>query len=319
VKISVSIGSVRPTTLGHAIDSIRRQTWADWELLVVGQGPDPALRAVVQQAMAQDHRIRYLHLDRRGLSLARNVGAQAAEGDVIAFTDDDCEARDDWLATLARCFTAEPDVDVVGGALLAPAARRRGLAKCPTLIPTDALYDPVVSGRHPPAGWDWYGGNFALRASILKRVGPFDECFGVGARFRIAEDTDYKLRLEALDIKMRTTPRSVVFHTFGYRYGFRSLLRRSIDASWGHGALAGKLTLFGDRRGRELLIRTWRQCTVDWLRWPRPDQLPLKLVQLCSFTLGYQRCVRDYQADQARGVLQPLRDRGLELATAARR
>src|SRR5438105_15951698 len=126
MKFSVCIGSVRATTVGPAIESIRRQTWTDWELIVVGQGPDPALRHVGEEAARADTRVRYVHLERRGVSLARNVAVRQATGDIIAITDDDCEARPDWLATLADCFAAEPDVDVVGGALVAPATHRAG-------------------------------------------------------------------------------------------------------------------------------------------------------------------------------------------------
>src|SRR5467141_1385492 len=153
MKFSVCIGSVRATTLGPAIESIRKQTWTDWELIVVGQGPDPALRAVGEAAAQADTRIRYVHLEHRGVSLARNVAVAQASGDIVAITDDDCEARSDWLATLAECFAAEPDVEVVGGALIAPAIRKAGFAKCPDQIPTEALYDPVASGRVPPPGW----------------------------------------------------------------------------------------------------------------------------------------------------------------------
>jgi glycosyltransferase involved in cell wall biosynthesis len=302
--ISVCIGSVRSGSLRAAIESIRRQSWPDWELIVVGQGADPALRAVGEAAMAGDRRVRYLHLDRRGVSLARNVAVQAARGDIIAITDDDCEARADWLATLAQCFAAEPDVDVVGGALLAPDPERGGLAKCPSQIPAEALYDPIASGGRAPDGWDWWTANVAFRRTVLERGGPFDEYFGPGAFFRVATDTEYKLRLEAKGVRMRSTPRSVVFHTDGYRYGFRQLWRRSMNYSWGHGALAGKLTLLGDPRGREWLA-SQRRATVGWLRRRRPDRFALGLVQLWTFMRGYRRCVRNFQVDPERGVLQP--------------
>jgi glycosyltransferase involved in cell wall biosynthesis len=318
MKISVCVASVRPATLVATVESIRRQTWTDWELIIVGQGDDPVLRAVGEDVMARDRRIRYVHLEQRGLSHARNVGVQLAEGDVVAFTDDDCEASEDWLATLAECFDAEPEVEVVGGALVAPPPSRRGPSKCPAQIPTETFYDPVAAGHKAPAGWDWWGANFALRPRVYQRAGPFDEYFGIGATFRHCEDTDYKLRLEVMGVKMRTTPRSVVNHTFGHRYGFRTLLRRSLDAAWGHGALSGKLTLAGDPRGREFLW-AMRRGTLEWMRRRRPERLALSILQLWYFTRAYRQCLRDYRVDPARGVLQPAAAGGLHPAMAGRR
>ena len=58
---------------------------------------------------------------------------------------------------------------------------------------------------------------------MAKRLGTFDECLGAGADFPAAEDTDYKLRLEAAGIRMLTTPRAAVVHTYGVRKGWAIL------------------------------------------------------------------------------------------------
>jgi GT2 family glycosyltransferase len=286
------------------VESIRRQTLRDWELVVVGQGDDPALRAYGEGAARQDRRVRYIHLDRRGVSLARNVAVRAAVGEIIAITDDDCEAREDWLATVVDCFEKEPDVEVVGGAMVAPASKAGWLTNCPELIPAEVLYDPVASGHRAPPGFSWVTGNVAFRRAVLGRAGPFDESFGPGAYFRVATDSDYLARLDQAGIRMRSTPRSVVVHTYGCRRGFRQLLRRSIDYSWGHGALAGKWTLVGDQRGREWLAQKRRDCATGWLRPFRPHRFPLGLLQLWYFTRGYERCRRDFRV-APNGVLEP--------------
>ena len=287
------------------IASIRRQTFTDWELVVVGQGNDPALRAVGEAWARQDERIRYIHTERHGVSRARNIAVRAAVGEIIAITDDDCEARDDWLATIVKCFTAEPDVDVVGGAMVAPHARRGWLTNCPELVPAEALYDPVRSGHQAPPGFSWVTGNVAFRRAPLERGGPFDELFGPGAYFRVATDTDYLARLDQAGIRMRSTPRSVVIHTHGCRRGFRQLLRRSIDYSWGHGALAAKWTLVGDVRGRQWLDSKRRECAIGWLRPFRPHRLPLGVFQLWHFSRGYDHCRRRFRVDPS-GVLEAL-------------
>ena len=108
VLISVCIPSIRPDTLGDSIASIVRQRHDDWELIVVGQGDEQALRATVTAAAAGDQRVRYVHLERLGTSAARNRGTEEAKGDVIAFMDDDCEAADDWMPQIVAAFDRHP-------------------------------------------------------------------------------------------------------------------------------------------------------------------------------------------------------------------
>jgi GT2 family glycosyltransferase len=305
MKFSVCIGSARPATLPAAVDGIRRQSWPDWELTVVGQGPDPTLRSVGEAIAAQDSRIRYIHLARLGVSEARNVAVAASGGDLIAITDDDCVAQADWLETLAGYFTAAPEIGLVGGALIAPNATGRRLADCPQYHPPEALYDPVASRRVAPPGWSWLTANVAFRRRVFEEAGPFDEAFGPGAIFRVVTDLDYLFRLEGMGVRMRSTPKSVVVHASGYRYGFAALLRRAIDYAWGHGALAAKLTLGNDPRGQawhEAVRRRWRR---DPIRRRRPEAVALELVRLWNFTRAYRYCLSHYRLG-ARGVLEPI-------------
>src|SRR5690349_5337560 len=223
LKFSVCISSIRVSSLKATIDSIRCQSWQDWELIIVGQGSDLRLKAIGEAAAREDRRIQYFHLTRYGATLARNFALQIASGDIIALIDDDCEARADWLEVLAGYFLEEPELGLVGGALVAPRPARRGLAFCPSVYPTEVLYDPVASRRQEPPGWGWACGNVALRRQVIERVGQFDEYLGPGAIFPAADDNDYRLRLEALGIKMRSTSRAVVYHSYGYRYGLRAV------------------------------------------------------------------------------------------------
>jgi GT2 family glycosyltransferase len=305
MKFSVCIGSSRSATLSAAIDAIRRQTWRDWELIVVGQGPDSMLRSVGEPAAARDSRIRYLHLAEQGVSRARNVAVEASGGDVIAISDDDCVARADWLQTLAEYFASAPTVDLVGGALIAPRPNGRRFAKCPQYDPPESLYDPVDSGRVAPQGWSWLTANVAFRRAVFDRAGPFDEWFGPGALFRVVTDLDYLFRLEALGVRMATTPRAVVVHASGYRYGFRALARRAIDYAWGHGGLAAKLTLGGDPRGRVWLDAVRGRWLRDPIQRRRPEAFALEVVRLWHFTRGYQYCLRHFRLG-ARGILEPI-------------
>jgi glycosyltransferase involved in cell wall biosynthesis len=306
MKITVCIGSVRADTLGATINSIKAQTLSSWELIVAGQGDDRAVREVTESFL-DDARIRYTHVVQKGLASARNAAMSIATGGVLAFTDDDCEADPSWLGILARSFETRPDLGLVGGALLPPATSRR-FGNCPQLIPRDALYDPIAARRHAPPGWDWAGGNFAVRAAVAERVGLFDESLGAGTEFPSCEDTDYKLRLEAMGVKMLSTPRAVVVHTYGARYGLRALLAHQRNYARGNGAMAAKLTMLRDPRGAEWLEATRHECLWGWLQTRRPHRLAADLRRLRCFSAGYRDCLRYYSVSDS-GLLRPLGQR----------
>ena len=291
LAISVCVPATRGETVGSTIRAIRRQSWIDWELIVLGQGPQDELEAAVKSAAGGDQRVRYVQLRGRGLSLARNAALGFVAGSVVAFTDDDCEPRPDWLATFAHAFLDDSRLGLVGGAVLSPKSRGL-LTSCPTVSPAEALYAPGAGHRTPPAGWDWIGANFAIRRDVAKRLGAFDECLGAGADFPAAEDTDYKLRLEAAGIRMLTTPRAAVVHTYGVRKGW-AILRSQQNYATGNGGMAGKLTLLGDSRGAEWLEETRSGSRNEW--HGAPHRLPRSLRRLHYFSSAYERCLRNYR------------------------
>jgi GT2 family glycosyltransferase len=315
-RISVCVAAVRPTTLGAAIAAIRSQTWRDWELIVVGQGDAESLQRAVDEASSGDARVGYIQADRYGLSAARNIALRAASGDIFACTYDDCEAQPDWLAVVAECFDTDPRLGLVAGSLVAPALRSRWLpSSCLSVIPEHVVHDPSVTPPPAPAGFSCVGGNLALSRDAAVRVGRFDELLGAGARFLSGEDIDYVHRLEDAGIKMLSTPRSIVWHTYGRRYGWRQLARYWYGQGMGHGAIAAKLTLRGDPRGSEEVRRLVGIHPAQWLRDGESGRLPsprdLQLgrllsdpVRLGSALTTYRRCLRDYLIDDE-GLLRP--------------
>lgn len=90
-KISVVIGTYnRPQMLRRAVDSVLKQTFQDFEVIVVDDGMEERAGGIV--AEYHDDRIRYIqHEENKGCSASKNTGARNARGGVIAFLDDD-----DW-------------------------------------------------------------------------------------------------------------------------------------------------------------------------------------------------------------------------------
>ena len=287
---TICVAATRSDTVGATIAAVRRQTFTGWELLIVAQGDPDRLDPAIERAREGDPRIRFFHIAGRGLSRARNAALERAAGSIVAFTDDDCEPNDDWLNVIVKEFRSDPSLGAVGGSVLAPAALAP-LTTCPTLSPSEALYDPANTPGRPPAGWDWIGANFALRRSVVELIGPFDECLGAGAEFPAAEDTDYKLRLEAARIRMLATPRAAVVHTYGVRRGLAAVLRSQRSYATGNGAMAAKQTLLGDPRGT-LWRRQTRRDAIDLMR---PMATVRGLRRLYHFEAAYRRCVAAYE------------------------
>ena len=90
-------------TLRRAIDSVRNQTYPDWELLLIDDGSKDDSAAICDYYATADERIKAFHIANGGPSNARNVGLNHACGNYVMFLDSD----DEWLPTafeqLLRC------------------------------------------------------------------------------------------------------------------------------------------------------------------------------------------------------------------------
>ena len=167
---------------------------------------------------------------------------------------------------------------------------------CPSVTPSESIYDPKILDR-PPDGWNWLTCNVGLRRQIIEKIGPYDDYLGAGSIFPAAEDTDYLLRLESAGIKMGSTPRLVVNHTYGYRYGLNQFLKHQYNYSYGNGGLAAKQTLAGDPRGEEWYRYDLRMRLTSWLKPLRPDRLVRGLYGWSIFNSAYQRCLQDFKVE----------------------
>jgi len=184
---------VVPTYERHAhlpklLDCLAAQSYGDFEVIVVDQS---ASRWEVPERYSSLDLV-YEHTDVKGASRARNLGAWMARGDVIAFTDDDCQPEPDWLRNAVRYFD---DAGVVGVEGLVVSERV-----------DDPEYRPVTN-----LGFEGIGfmtANLLLRREVFNAVNGFDERFDVPS-FR--EDTDLGWR--ACELGEITFGRDVrVFH-----------------------------------------------------------------------------------------------------------
>jgi glycosyltransferase involved in cell wall biosynthesis len=169
--------------------SLRAQTRPPDEILVVNNASTDETGAVARAVPG----VRVLDELTKGLVVARETARLAARADVIAFMDADCRAPITWLERVEAQFSASRapvavtgpyrfyDWDCSGRALI----RAYDLVVAP---PTHALVHHALG-----VGAILYGGNFAVKAGALQRIGGFDRRIEFHG-----EDTNLGRRLTAI-------------------------------------------------------------------------------------------------------------------------
>jgi glycosyltransferase involved in cell wall biosynthesis len=165
----------RQAQLPKLLDCLVRQTFRDFEVILVDQSASPW---EVPSRYCSFLDIVYEHSEVKGTSRARNLGGWLARGEVLAFTDDDCQPEADWLKNATRYFE-DPRVAGVEG-----------------LVVSDRVNDPDYRAV-TNVGFEGIGfmtANLLLRHDVFNAIDGFDEQFDVPFR----EDTDLGWRACAL-------------------------------------------------------------------------------------------------------------------------
>jgi glycosyltransferase involved in cell wall biosynthesis len=101
-------------TIGESLDSIQRQTFPDWELILVDDGSMDATGAIGMKHAEDDARIRVVSQDPGGIVSALQKGCSAAQTPLLARMDADDRALPRRLELQVALMDAQPDVDCCG-------------------------------------------------------------------------------------------------------------------------------------------------------------------------------------------------------------
>ena len=140
--------------VSNTIATVLAQTYQDFEVIIVNDGSTDDSVAEVEKV--QDSRIRLIHQQNAGVSVARNRGIEASKGDLIAFLDADDEWNPGYLESQYQLFRKYPDCSVfacnyefrdVEGKVTPTIIRKLSFAEEDGILTN---YFEVASCSHPP-------------------------------------------------------------------------------------------------------------------------------------------------------------------------
>lgn len=167
---------------------------SSYEIIVVSDGPDLKTKEAVTDCTTRlGMNVSFLHLpQKKGPAAARNMGWQQAEGELIAFTDDDCLPDSSWLQSFAMKYKGEDQL-VMSGRVIVP------LPESPT--------DFELNTAHLETA-EFITANCACTRASLFKTGGFDERFAQAWR----EDSDFQFRVMLAGIPLRKAESAIVVH-----------------------------------------------------------------------------------------------------------
>ena len=100
--------------LVEAIESVRKQTHQNWELIAINDGSTDNSLDILKQSANQDKRIKIVNTEHKGLPYALNTGLKEAQGEFIARMDADDVNHPKRLETQLKYLQNHPDIILVG-------------------------------------------------------------------------------------------------------------------------------------------------------------------------------------------------------------
>ena len=198
VKASVVVATYNGSrTLQACLESLRQLNYPDYEVIVVDDGSTDLTPEIAKGFPA----FRYVRQTNQGLSAARNAGIRAATGEIVAFTDDDCRADEDWLFYLVGDLL-RGDFAAIGGHNFPP-PEDSPVAAAVAASPGGPAHVMLTDheAEHIP------GCNMACYKWALEEIDLFDPIF-----HKAGDDVDVCWRLQDSDLKIGFSHAGYVWH-----------------------------------------------------------------------------------------------------------
>lgn len=232
------------------LQALRRLVYPRYEVLVVDDGSTDNTAELAREF----DDVRLIELEHCGLSAARNRGAADAQGEIIAYTDDDCEPDMHWLYWLAYAFENR-GWDACGGPNLPPRPKEShdgGASVIDEVVVAAAPGAPShvllsdEEAEHLP------GCNLAVRKRALEAIGGFKERYWVAG-----DDVDFCWRLKEAGYRMGFSAAAFVWHRR------RTSLWRYFKQQYHYGKAEAMLMRYHPERFRRGTGAIWKGCVYS--------------------------------------------------------
>lgn len=199
VTVVVPSFNVASQIVRASLESIRSQTFTNFECIVVDESNQPELAKACSLVCAEDPRFFYIHpIERLGLAGSLNMAIRMARGLLVARFDSDDICISERLALQVAFLQSHPEISVVGGALDIVDNAGRFLAHRSYPITSGAISKSMqltTAIAHP---------------TVMFRKEVFDRLGGYNAGYPFAEDLDLWLRWMKGGIQFANLPQVLV-------------------------------------------------------------------------------------------------------------
>jgi len=220
MKLSVLVATRnRSHAIAPCLDSIAaaftKAGLIDAEIVVVDNASTDDTASVIKAwANASVVPVKLLSEPQQGKSRALNRALRAAQGEILAFTDDDCRLSNEYVNDLLRHNAADTELVLRGGRI-----ELGDPSDMPFTINTDPNLKrwqrTMNSAKYERFRGRINGCNMTMRRALVQRLGPFDENFGPGSLIGAGEDADYICRAYIAGATLEYVPDMTVFHHHG--------------------------------------------------------------------------------------------------------
>jgi glycosyltransferase involved in cell wall biosynthesis len=226
----------------------------DVELILVDNGSTDATGEVISQFEATHPalRTRAVRENRAGLSRARNAGLEAARGELLVFTDDDCRLDVDYFVHLDRA-RRQFEFDYFSGNIL---LGKSSYGELGGYLYKDEVCIIVPRTIHAPGHLQ--GSNMGFTREVIDRIGKFNYLIGDGTAFRF-EDIEYATRASLAGFRGIHLPEVFVIHDHGRERDSPELAKLFRANSIAAGAYCVEALLFAGVGGLRYWSKHWRR------------------------------------------------------------
>lgn len=225
-RISLVMATVnRKIEVEKMLQSLSKQIYTNFEVIIIDQNKENILKEIIKNFSDLD--IKHVRINKRGLSLARNVGLNYVSGDIIGFPDDDCQYKKETLDEVNKFFKENVNIGAVTGTVIRDMNKKVG--------------DKIVFVDKYNIWKRGISFTMFFRRNVIDKIGKFDEMLGVGSGtpFGSGEETDYMLRIIENKILLCNTNKILVYHpeekwddenihkkVYSYAKGYMYVLRK---------------------------------------------------------------------------------------------